>query len=90
MDSEGRADGPFERYSNPAALFNLEVNLFYPEFFAPDPVIRFDGKWWPAMSLSCAASNTVTLESGGSLSIGYDCTTFDPSSTTEIGAFSFF
>ena len=33
---------------------------------------------------------TVALASGGSLSIGYNCTTFDPASTTEIGSFSFF
>jgi hypothetical protein len=76
--------------TNAGALFNLQVNLFYPEFFAPDPVIRFDGKWWPAMSVSCAVTNTVDLDSGGSLSIGFDCTTFDPGSTTEIGTFSFF
>jgi len=76
--------------TNPSALFNLQVNLFYPEFFAPDPVVQYDGMWWPAMSVSCAVTNTVTLTSGGSLSIGYDCTTFDPSSTTEIGSFSFF
>ena len=76
--------------TNASALFNLQVNLFYPEFFAADPVIRFDGKWWPAMSVSCAVTNTVALTGGGSLSIGYDCTTFDPASTTEIGSFSFF
>jgi hypothetical protein len=34
--------------------------------------------------------NTVALTSGGSLSIEFDCTTFDPASTTEIGSFSFF
>jgi hypothetical protein len=76
--------------TNPSAVFDLQVNLFYPEFFVPDPVIRFSGKWWPAMSVSCAVSNTVTLTSGGSLAIGFDCTTFDPASTTEIGSFSFF
>ena len=76
--------------TNTSALFNLQVNLFYPEFFAPDPVIKYNGQWWPAMSMSCAVTNTVTLTSGGSLSIGYDCTTFDPASTTEIGSFSFF
>ena len=76
--------------TNASALFNLQLNLFYPEIFAPDPVIKYDGKWWPAMSVSCAVTNTVALASGGSLSIGYDCTTFDPASTTEIGSFSFF
>jgi hypothetical protein len=76
--------------TNTAALFNLLVNLFYPEVYAPDPVVRYAGKWWPAMSVSCAVSNTVTLASGGSLSMGYDCTTFDPASTVEIGSFSFF
>jgi hypothetical protein len=76
--------------TNSSALFNLLVNLFYPEFFAADPVVRFDGKWWPAMSVSCAVTNTVATSDGGSLSIEYDCTTFDPASTTEIGVFSFF
>jgi hypothetical protein len=76
--------------TNTSALFNLQVNLFYPEIFAPDPVIQFDGLWWPAMSVSCSVTNTVALTSGGSLSIEYDCTTFDPDSTTEIGSFSFF
>jgi hypothetical protein len=76
--------------TNTSALFNLQVNLFYPEIFMPNPVVRYDGKWWPAMSVSCAVANTVQLASGGSLSIGYNCTTFDPASTTEIGSFSFF
>jgi hypothetical protein len=76
--------------TNPSALFNLQVNRFYPEFFAPDPVVHYAGKWWPAMSVSCAVTNTVSLTSGGSLSIGFDCTTFDPASTVEIGTFSFF
>jgi hypothetical protein len=76
--------------TNPSALFDLQVNLFYPEIFAPDPVVQYDGLWWPAMSVSCSVTNTVHLTSGGTLSIGYDCTTFDPSSTTEIGSFSFF
>ena len=84
------ASGPGVSGTNTSALFNLQVNLFYPEFFMPDPVIKYDGKWWPAMSVSCSVTNTVALVSGGSLSIGYDCTTFDPSSTTEIGSFSFF
>jgi len=76
--------------TNPDAAFDLQVNLFYPEVFAPDPVIQYDGKWWPAMSASCSVTNTVTLESGGELEIAYSCDTFDPASTTEIGAFSFF
>jgi hypothetical protein len=84
------ASGTGHTGTNPAALFNLQVNLFYPEIFAPDPVIRYAGQWWPAMSISCAVTNTVALTSGGSLSIEYDCTTFDPASTVEIGSFSFF
>jgi hypothetical protein len=84
------ASGPGVSGTNPSALFNLQVNLFYPEIFAPDPVIQYDGKWWPAMSVSCSVTNTVALDSGGSLSIGFDCTTFDPASTTEIGSFLFF
>ncbi len=84
------ASGTGHTGTNTDALFNLQVNLFYPEFFAPDPVIRYDGKWWPAMSVSCSVTNTVALDSGGSESIAYDCTTFDPGSTTEIGTFSFF
>ncbi len=76
--------------TNPSALFNLQVDLFYPEFFAPDPVVRDGGKWWPALSVSCAVSNTVELDGGGELSIGFDCSTFDPGDTVEIGTFSFF
>jgi len=76
--------------SNPDAAFDLQVNLFYPEIFAPDPVIKYDGKWWPAMSVSCSVTNTVALESGGALEIDFSCDSYDPSSTTEIGAFSFF
>jgi hypothetical protein len=84
------ASGGGHTGTNPAALFNLQVNLFYPEVYAPDPVIRYGGLWWPAMSVSCSVINSVALTLGGSLSIGFDCTTFDPASTTEIGAFSFF
>ncbi len=84
------ASGSGHSGTNPSALFNLQVNLFYPEIFAPDPVVQFGGKWWPAMSVSCSVTNTVELAAGGSLSIAYDCTTFDPASTTEIGSFSFF
>ena len=50
--------------TNASALFNLQVNLFYPEIFAPDPVVRYGGKWWPAMSVSCAVTNTVNLDFG--------------------------
>jgi hypothetical protein len=75
---------------NPAALFNLQVNLFYPEIFAPDPVVKYAGKWWPAMSISCLVENSVSLDTGGSLGIGFNCTTYDPASTVEIGSFSFF
>jgi hypothetical protein len=84
------ASGSTTTGTNASALFNLQVNLFYPEFFAPDPVVQYAGKWWPAMSVSCSVTNTVALTSGGSLSIEYDCTTFDPASATEIGSFSFF
>jgi hypothetical protein len=84
------ASGSGHTGTNTSALFDLQVNLFYPEFFMPDPVVRYDGQWWPAMSVSCAVTNTVALTSGGSLSIGYNCTSFDPASTTEIGSFSFF
>ena len=76
--------------TNPGAVFNLQVNLFYPEFFVPDPVVRFDGKWWPVLSVSCAVGNTVELDGGGELSMGFDCSTFDPGDTTEIGTFTFF
>lgn len=75
--------------TNPSALFNLQVFLFYPEVFAPDPVVQFDGKWWPAMSISCAVSNTVPVH-GGSLAVVYECDSYDPGSTIEIGTFSFF
>lgn len=76
--------------TNPDAVFNLQVNLFYPAIFAPDPVIKFDGKWWPAMSVSCSVTNTVTLGSGGGGEIAYACDSYDPASTTEIGTFVFF
>jgi len=84
------ASGPGISGTNPGAVFDLQVNLFYPEIFMRDPVIKYDGKWWPAMSVSCSVTNTVDLDSGGSLESEYDCTTFDPASTTEIGSFSFF
>ena len=84
------ASGSGHTGTNPGALFNLQVNLFYPEFFMPDPVVRYGGQWWPAMSVSCSVTNTVHLTSGGTLAISYNCTTFDPASTTEIGSFSFF
>jgi hypothetical protein len=71
-------------------VFNLQVNLFYPEIFAPDPVVRYGGQWWPAMSVSCAVSNTVTLSGGGELSIAFSCDSYNPASTTAIGTFSFF
>jgi hypothetical protein len=52
--------------------------------------VKYDGKWWPAMSVSCAVTNTVTPESGGELEIAYACDSYDPASTVEIGAMSFF
>jgi hypothetical protein len=76
--------------TNTHALFNLQIDLFYPEFFQPDPVVQYNEQWWPAMSVSCSVTNTVTLSSGGRLSISYNCSSFDPASTTEIGSFSFF
>jgi hypothetical protein len=73
------------------ALFNLLVNLFYPEVYAPDPMIRYAGQYWPALSITCSVTNSVDLDSGGSASISFDCTTLpDPSSTTQIGTFTFF
>jgi hypothetical protein len=73
-----------------AAQFNLQVDLFYPEIYAPDPVVRYGGLWWPAMSLSCDVTNTVALSGGGSRSLRFACDTYDPASTTEIGTVSFF
>jgi hypothetical protein len=84
------ASGTAGSGTNPAAQFNLQVNLFYPEIFAPDPVVRYAGQWWPAMSVSCAVANTVTLSGGGELGIGFSCDTYNPASTTLIGAFTFF
>jgi hypothetical protein len=78
------------RGTNNAALFNLQVNLFYPEIYMPDPVVQFNGLWYPAMSVSASVTNTVHLTSGGSLSIAYSCSSFAAASTTEIGTFSFF
>jgi hypothetical protein len=76
--------------TNTSAVFNLQVNLFYPAIFAPDPVVQYGGQWWPAMSVSCSVTNTVTLISGGELEADFSCDTFNPASTTEIGSFSFF
>ena len=76
--------------TNPDGVFNLQVFLFYPESYAPDPVVKYDGQWWPAMSVSCSVTNTVALDGGGELEIAYACDSFNPGSTTEIGAVSFF
>jgi hypothetical protein len=84
------AGAPAGSGTNPSAQFNLQVNLFYPEIFAPDPVVRYAGKWWPAMSVSCAVSNTVELDGGGELSIAFSCDSYNPSSTIAVGTFSFF
>ena len=74
-----------------AALFNLQVNLFYPEVYAPDPVVQYAGLWWPALSVSCQVTNTVALSGAARWSSSFDCTTLpDPESTTEIGTFTFF
>jgi hypothetical protein len=73
------------------ALFNLQVNLFYPEVFAPDPMVRYAGLWWPAMSVSCSVTNTVAIEGGGSEELSFDCTSLpDAESTTRLGSFTFF
>jgi hypothetical protein len=83
-------NGPDGTGSGPA-LFNLQVNLFYPEVFAPDPIVQYNGQWWPALSVSCSVTNTVTLASGGQEQLAYDCTTLpDPNSTTPLGTFTFF
>jgi hypothetical protein len=85
------ASGPDGNGTNAGALFNLQVNLFYPEIFVRDPVVKYNGLWWPAMSISCSVENTVELDIGGEAGIGFDCTTLpDPDSTTEIGSFDFF
>jgi hypothetical protein len=83
------ASGPGGSGENTTAVFNLEVSLFYPEIFAPDPCVRYNGKWWPAMSVSCATSNAVTVP-GGDLSLAFSCDSYNPASTTPIGTFSFF
>ena len=85
------ASGTAAAGRTPAALFNLQVNLFYPEIFAPDPVVKYDGQWWPAMSVSCAVTNTVTLDSAAaSWRSRSTARRSIRASTTEIGAFSFF
>jgi len=85
------ASGPDGNGTNSSALFNLQVNLFYPEVFVPDPVVKYNDLFWPAMSISCQVTNTVDLDSGGSLEIEFDVTSLpDPSSTVNIGSFSFF
>jgi hypothetical protein len=85
------ASGALGSGTNPSAQMNLLVDLFYPEVYAPDPMVKYAGLYWPAMSISCSVTNTVNLDGGGSESIEFDCTTLpDPSSTTAIGSFSFF
>jgi len=84
------AGGTGGSVTNTAAVFDLQVNLFYPEIFAPDPVVRYGGLWWPAMSISCSVINTVTFSGGGTLNIAFACDTYNPSSTVAIGSFSFF
>jgi hypothetical protein len=76
--------------TNSSAVFNLQVYLFYPEAFAPNPVVQYDGLWWPAMSISCAVTNSVTVSGGGARAITFECDSYDPGSTIEIGTFSFF
>ncbi len=74
-----------------SALFNLQVNLFYPESFARDPLVQYNGLFWPAMSVSCSVTNTVTVTGGGSETLSFDCTTLpDGVSTTSLGTFTFF
>jgi hypothetical protein len=54
-------------------------------------VVRYDGLWWPALSISCAVTNTVALTGGGSESLSFDCTTLpDGVCTTSLGTFTFF
>ena len=85
------ASGGLGSGTNSEAVLNLLVNLFYPEVYAPDPMVKYAGQYWPAMSLSCSVTNSVNLDSGGSESISFDCTTLpDPASTTQIGIFLFF
>jgi hypothetical protein len=85
------ASGDAGSGTNPDALFNLQVDLFFAGIFVPDPVVNFNDLWWPAMSISCLVENTVMLDEDDSLGIQFDCTTLpDPHSTTNIGSFSFF
>jgi hypothetical protein len=85
------ASGRLGSGTSTAALLNLLVDLFYPEVYVQDPMVKYAGQYWPAMSISCAVTNTVTLTAGGSESIEFDCSTLqDAASTTEIGSFSFF
>lgn len=85
------ASGSLGSGTNSAALFNLLVDLFYPEVYAPDPMVKYNGQWWPALGLSCAVTNTVNLDGGGSESIAFDCTTLpNAASTTSLGSFTFF
>ena len=58
------ASGGMGSGTNPAAVFDLQVNLFYPEIYARDPVVKYGGLWWPALSVSCSTSNTVELDAG--------------------------
>jgi hypothetical protein len=74
-----------------SAVFNLVASLFYPQVYAPNPMIQYNGLWWPMMGISCQVTNTVPLGSGGALALTFDCTTLpSTSSTTALGSFSFF
>ena len=54
-------------------------------------MVKYAGKFWPALSLACSVTNTVNLSGGGTASISFDCTTLpDPASTTALGSFTFF
>jgi len=85
------ASGPAGSGTKPGALFNLQVNLFYPEIIVPDPVVRYGGLWWPVMSVQCAVTNTVDLDTGGTLRIVFEMTSLPGADdTVNLGSFSFF
>lgn len=75
--------------TNPAALFNLQVNLFTPLTGSIVPVVFYDGLYWPLFALSCSVTNTVTF-SGGTVAAPYACTTVPAAGDVTIGSFDFF
>ncbi len=54
-------------------------------------MVKYNGLWWPALSVSCQVTNTVALAGGGAEELEFDCTSLPlAGSTTSLGTFTFF